>query len=184
MAVRIENYEGIGEGVTLLADHFREILAVQKDWLAIAEQLGGVTVRPGNGGAPPSTLLFDGVTPPTGWIAVRMDSGMVEARPHKATKAGRHALELMAKMRRVPTGQDIARTFGYSPATFPTDGRSIYFATAQHLALPSSRYFLRIPRTEGDSWTPPPILKLVRDSEYLTALEAHNDAVRARQEAA
>lgn len=180
--VVIATYEAVGEGADLCAEHFDAVSAARVSWFALCKEFGAVAFRPGHDGRPPRSFLFVGAEPPAGWVLVgRPERDKVEAKPHKGTKIGKAALAKLDALLAAPSDHQLTGTFGYHD--MPTDGRSIYFATATEITFPTRRFFLRFPIAEGSSWRAGAGLAEVRESDFMRALEDHNAEAK-RQQAA
>lgn len=178
-------YEVTGSAAVARVDmHYGAVRVAHDEWYALAKEFGATAVRPGYGGKPPRTFCFNGDDPPSGWLYVsRPERGKVEAKPHKGTKIGKAAAAKIVGLHPAPSDEacacEVANFTG-----MPSDGRSVYFATLVRTMQPTVRYFVRLPRTDGDGWAVPDGLTEVPESELHRAIEAHNAAALKAREAA
>lgn len=179
----VTTYEMLGSAAEAAEKHFASIREARAEWWALAKKYGARGFRPGHYGAPPMALIFEGKDPPAGFrYWGRPDANTVECKPHKATKVGRAAAADLAALKRTRSDADLAADFGWTE--WPTNGRTLFYATCSEVALPTKRYFLRLPRFADDGWTASEGLKEIPESELMRAIEDHNAAVRAVKEAA
>ncbi len=171
--VFVTTYEIVGEGLKLAEAHFAEVDRVEGEHWKVVKQFSAKGYRPGPTGGIRS-LFFKEM--PTGFRKVGFGKNKaIEAVPHKGSKAGKAAHAAIDAVPRTPRGERLAVQFGYGDAGHITDGYSIYFATAMRIHLPRERYFLRLPRQEGDGYVAPDTLKAMPESEFMAAIEAHNE---------
>jgi hypothetical protein len=182
--VYVTTYEIVGEGAERAAAYYAEIDSARAAHWLFAESVGGVGFRPcHNGGI--RSVLFDAATP-TGWRKTGRSKGKIEAVPNRGTKAGKAAAAQMADLPAVPRPDALAKLFGYSPneLAMDSDRGVIYFPTEMRVAHPAPRSFLRLPRFDGDGFTPDEaVLRALPESELMKAVEDHNAEAKRQREA-
>jgi hypothetical protein len=182
-AIYVTTYEIVGEGLVRASAHYAAIDQAKKAHWQFAESVGGAGFRPDHNGGVRS-VLFDGELP-TGWRNIGRDRGKIEAVPRLSTKAGKAASIAMRGLPRAPQPQALAALFCYSPSTFAMDPDrgTIYFPTELRTGHPAPRSFLRLPRFEGDGFTPDEtVLRALAESDLMKAVEDHNaEAKRLRE---
>lgn len=173
-------YELIGEAIPIAKAHFAAVEDSKALSFRIAEDFGADGFRPSRYGGRPTSLFFKGEIP-TGWRRVGRQGELIEARPNKATKAGRAAEKALSEHPGGPECSDLAHSLGYNPNEIAMDTSRgvIYFPSSLHVSFPSSRYFIRIPRFDGDAFEPDETrLAAVPESTLMKALEDHNAEAR------
>lgn len=180
--VYVTTYEVIGDGHALAAKHYDEIEAATEAHWAFVEDIGGVGFRPEHSGGVSSVLFTE---TPKGWRKLGQQGDKIEATPNRGTKAGKEMADRIASLPRTPRPDALAAAFGYSPSQLAMDSErgTIYFPTTLRVAHPQPRTFLRIPRFDGDGFTPnDTMLRAIPESELMKAVEDHNAEARRLRE--
>lgn len=178
--VTVTTYEINPAGETLADGYDLSIRAYQKRGFAAAAKFGAEGFIPSRYGTP-DTLVFKTGKRPPGWRKIKHHDGHDYCTPNKSTKIGKADLKILEEIGRRPSGDDIAREFGWDPSDMVMDGSTVYFPTYQRLELPERRRFLRLPRFNNDGFSPPDSLTEITEGQYMTAIDSHNAAVRAKQ---
>lgn len=182
-------FELNGEALALAVAFFNEIDNTQALAFEVARAFGAKGFRPYPERGGIQSLIFPLDTPlPTGWIEAGRSVQGVEARPRRKSKAEKTLLEacrvegVNRTTHRTPA--DLVAQLGYSRGDFVISGFSIHFPTATRLLLPSPRYLVQVPAYQDEGVQLMAGCIEIRESQYLAAYEAHNDAVKALQDAA
>lgn len=176
-------YECVGPGVEIADAHYRAVDAARAEHFAFMRRHGAVALRPSKWCGDVQSLLFSGNEAPSGWrIIGREDGDRIECYPDQRTKLGKALIKEFSALPKAPGDRHLAGQFDFHES--PMDGNRIFWPTAVRVLVPTTRTFLRLPRTEGDGWPGHPGLAEVSEGEMMRALEAHNAAARAQQQAA
>ena len=179
MSVTFEHYEINDAGRALAEAHFAAVDAARQAAFSYAKEIGADSVQIGNRGGI-LAFAFKGEVP-AGLRRTGERDAYTIAVPNMKTERGREIADRMSSSDlHGPTDEDLVRQFGFSTASLPTDGRSLYFPTVTRLRLPTERFVLKLPFDEGRGLAPHPGLTPLQESEYIAAFENHNAAVRAR----
>jgi hypothetical protein len=174
-------YELSGDARAKAEAHYAEVDAAHDAWRAAFAALGANACRANPNGAVVS-LSFPGGEAPAGYrIVDRHPDGSIECVPHKGTRVGKAVAETLAALPTAPRNADLL--VALSANLHAIDHRAFYSGTSTRLKRPAPRYFVRLPRTADDDWTPGDGLTAIPESEFMAAVEAHNAAVRATDEA-
>lgn len=181
MTVITRYFEATGDAAKIAADLFTQRDNAWHNCAAACEELGAIRWRPQNRDTLGiRSLLFAGDKPPTGWRVVGRASDGIECVPRKGSKA---ETALKSCETYGPSDGEIATALGYNCAYAPAYGNNLYFPTASHLKLPKDRYLVSFPFSESNEFEPRADLIELRESQYVAAFEAHNEAVRTRKAA-
>ncbi|MBO9602581.1 MAG: hypothetical protein J7496_08745 [Novosphingobium sp.] len=181
--IYVTPYEVIGDGLAVAAAHYAAIDAAAEAHWAFVKQVGGEGYRPLNGGGLRSVFFKE---LPTAWRKIGWgEGGRIEAVPHKGSATGKSLAKQIAALPQGKRGRELAYDLGYNPKQMAMDGSRgvIYFPTDLRVTFPAERIFVRIPRFTDDGFEPDPaILRELRESEFMAAVEAHNAEARRQRE--
>jgi hypothetical protein len=128
------------------------------------------------------SLFFTGPKAPMGYRKIRSEEGRIECVPSKTTEAGKAAEMAIRELGRPPQACDLAEKFGWNNLKPVMDYRSIHWPSFLEIDFPDKRYFLGLPRQQGDGWIMPDSLKAIPESEVIEAIETHNAELRQRKD--
>lgn len=182
MSVHVITFEIIGDG-RQLADTFEaEKSEARSTFWAFVHEVGGTGYRPGHNGTLRS-VFFD-CELPQGWRAIDKVNGLTEALPARNTKVGKALRDRYGDLPEMPQASRLARDLGYSPSFMPISNGKIYFPSEVRVTFPTERHFLRLPLTADDGFKPDDsLLRELRESEFMRAVEDHNAEARRQKEA-
>ena len=174
-------YEIVGDAVNIAEEHTVAISEHTRRCWAFVEAYGGCGYRPCRHSGIRS-IFFDLPSAPSGFRKIGSHQGKIECRPDKRIKRGKEAISDLAEIDRPPSGNDIARHFGWDTSSFVISGTTIYFPTFLDVTHPNKRYFLRLPRKADDEWQCPETLAELLGSQFIAAIEEHNREARRQNE--
>jgi hypothetical protein len=175
-------YEVIGAGIPIAEAWQEEVANARREQMEMAEEMGGCGIRPDHNGGVRS-VFFEEL--PHGWRRIGADRDKIEAVPRKGTKAGEYLTAALASLPEAPNPSKLARRLGYDPTEMAIDSKrgTIHFPSELTVVHPTRRIFLRLPRFEGDGFTPDEtLLRAIPESQLMKAVEDHNaEAKRLRE---
>ena len=179
--VYVTTYEIVGAGLALATDHYRRCDEARAAQWAFVEEVGGCGMRPDHFGGLMS-VLFDEL--PKCWRKRGFNQGKVEGIPNSQSNYGKALVKHMKALPCAPRPCALGSALGHNPMEMAMDAATgrVFFTTDLRVFYPKERFFIRIPRYEGDGYVPDEaMLKAIPESTLMLAVETHNaEAARLR----
>lgn len=181
MTVSIISFEIIDLGLATAEAFQTQKDAARQALLDFAIALGAEAYRPNSRGNFYSALFAGEL--PKGWRKIGGHNGHMEAMPHRGTKIGKQLIHQIERLPKIPNASELAHSLGYKTSLMPTADGKIYFPTELRVEFPKARHFLTLPLTASDEFIPnPKLLRELRESEFMRAIEDHNAEARRQEE--